>query len=254
MRTTLAETLEPAACYALLGDVMEALTQVVIARRDVVVDYYGDGLLALWNAPLEQRNHAELACLAATDMFEVLPDAGEKWQDRLGRQLEIDIGIHSGPAQVGNAGTRSRLKYGPRGNTVNVASRVQAASKQLGLPLVITAATQAKLTNKFFTLRACTAKLPGLEQPTKLFTVYPAAEAARVKDRLDQYAIALKLFESGQLEEAERLLQQLVQLGQATPAHFLAHYTAAQLNKHQGRRAVDKYATLKGPVIEIVAK
>ena len=187
-------------------------------------------------------------------MFEVLPDVGEKWQDRLGRQLEIGIGIHSGPAQVGNAGTRSRLKYGPRGNTVNVASRVQAASKQLGLPLVITAATQTKLTDKFFTLRACTAKLPGLEQPTKLFTVYPAAEAARVKDRLDQYAIALKLFESGQLEEAERLLQQLVQLGQATPAHFLAHYTAAQLNKHRGRRAVDKHATLKGPVIEIVAK
>ena len=97
-----------------LGDVMEALTQVVIARRGVVVDYYDDGLLALWNAPLEQRNHAELACLAATDMFEVLPDVGEKWQDRLGRQLEIGIGIHSGPAQAGNAGTRSRLKYGPR--------------------------------------------------------------------------------------------------------------------------------------------
>ncbi|MCG8448413.1 MAG: adenylate/guanylate cyclase domain-containing protein, partial [Pirellulales bacterium] len=252
--TSLAESLEPAACYALLGDVMESLTQVVIAQRGVVVDYYGDGLLALWNAPLEQLNHADLACMAATEMFGVLPEAGEKWEQKLNRRLELGIGIHTGPAQVGNAGTRSRLKYGPRGNTVNVASRVQTASKQLQLPLVITGSTQTKLSSKFFTLRACTAKLPGLEQPTELFTVYPAAEAERVKGRLDEYARALQMFESGRLDEAELLLQELVKAGRATPAQFLAHYTAAQKNQNLGRRAVDKYATLQGPVIEILAK
>ena len=252
--TMLAETLEPAACYELLSDVMELLTQVVIDHRGVVVDYYGDGLLALWNAPLEQPNHADLACLAGSEMIDVLPAVSEKWQHRLGGPLELGVGIHSGPAQVGNAGTRSRLKYGPRGNTVNVASRVQAASKQLALPLVITAATRTELSSKFFALRACTAKLPGLERPTELFTVYPAVEAAVVKDRLDQYARALQLFEAGHLQEAETLLKQLVKLGQATPAHFLARYTAAQLNGKRGRRAVDKLAIQQGGMIEIVAK
>ena len=252
--TSLAETMPLTDCYDLLGDVMEALTQVVVRQRGVVVDYYGDGLLALWNAPLEQPNHADLACSAAVEMFEAVLPLAEAWRERLSGPLELGIGVHSGPAYVGNAGTRSRLKYGPRGNTVHVASRVQAASKQLQLPLVITAATQTKLSDKFFTLRVCTAKLPGLEQPAELFTVYPATEAQSVKSRLDQYSRALALFEEGELEAAEVLLSELSTLGPATPAHFLAHYTAAQKSSNLGRRAVDKYASQKGPVIEIHSK
>ncbi len=252
--TTLAETMALTDCYDLLGDVMEALTQVVVRHRGVVVDYYGDGLLALWNAPLEQPNHADLACMAAVEMFEVLPPVSQKWQKRISAPLELGIGIHSGPAYVGNAGTRSRLKYGPRGNTVNVASRVQAASKQLQLPLVITSATQTKLSEKFFTLRVCTAKLPGLEKPAELFTAYPASEATRIKSRLDQYASALTMFEAGDLEAAENLLNELAAAGPATPAHFLAHYTAAQKSGNLGRRAVDKYAAGQSAVIEIHSK
>ncbi len=252
--TTLAETMALTDCYNLLGEVMEALTQVVVRQRGIVVDYYGDGLLALWNAPLEQPNHADLACTAAIEMFEALPPVAKKWQDRLDAPLELGIGIHSGPAFVGNAGTSSRIKYGPRGNTVNVASRVQAASKQLQLPLVITSATQTKLTDKFFTLRVCTAKLPGLERPAELFTAYPATKAAKVKSRLEQYSHALAMFETGDLEAAEVLLEELKSQGPATPAHFLAHYTATQKKGNLGRRAVDKYAAGQGAVIEIHSK
>ncbi len=252
--SALAETLQLTDCYELLGDVMEALTQVVVRQRGVVVDYYGDGLLALWNAPIEQPAHADLACQAAIELFDVLDPVAEKWKDQLDRPLELGIGVHTGVAYVGNAGTRSRLKYGPRGNAVNVANRVQAASKQLQLPLVITAATQTKLSDKFFTLRVCTAKLPGLERPAELFTAYPASQAAAVKSRLDDYSRALQLFEDGELEAAEQLLSELADQGPATPAHFLAHYTAAQKNGNLGRRAVDKYAAQQGPVIEIISK
>jgi len=252
--TTLAETMLPADCYELLGEVMEALTTIVMQHEGVVVDYYGDGLLAMWNAPIQQPNHPDLACATALQLFEAMPALSRQWQSRIEGPLELGIGIHTGPAHVGNAGTRSRLKYGPRGNTVNVASRVQAASKELQLPLVITAATQTKLTNKFFTLRTCTAKLPGLEKPIELYTVYPAAEAKQVKSRLDQYAQALRLFETGDLEAAEHQLHELVKLGNATPAHFLAHHTAAQISGNQSRRAVDKYAAGQGSVIEILGK
>ncbi|MEM8943546.1 MAG: adenylate/guanylate cyclase domain-containing protein [Planctomycetota bacterium] len=250
----LAESLRLTDCYELLGDVMETLSQVVIQHGGVVVDYYGDGLLAQWNAPLDQPNHADLACQAALEMFQALDPVNERWSSKLDGPLELGIGIHSGPALVGNAGTRSRLKYGPRGNTVNVASRVQAATKQLQLPLVITAATQAKLTDRFFTLRVCTAKLPGLEQPAELFTAYPTAEAARVRTRLDEYAHALELFEAGELEASETLLAELSKLGPATPARFLADYAAAQKQSNQGRRAVDRLAAQHGSVIEILSK
>lgn len=252
--SALAETLPLTDCYDLLSDVMEALTQVVVRHHGIVVDYYGDGLLALWNAPLKQPNHADLACDAALQMFEALEVVATQWNDQLEKPLELGIGIHSGPACVGNAGTRSRLKYGPRGNTVNVTSRVQSASKQLELPLVITEATQAKLSDRFFTLRVCTAKLPGLEQPAELFTAYPASKAAKLKARLDEYARALTLFENGELEAAETLLADLAIDGAATPARFLADHTATQKNRNMGRRAVDKYTAQNGPIIEILSK
>jgi hypothetical protein len=86
-----------------------------------------------------------------------------------------------------------------------------------------------------------------------LFTVYPAAQAAQIKSRLDQYTQALTLFEAGELEAAEVLLQALDAAGPTTPAQFLAHYTSSQKQSHQGRRAVDK-TTAQGSVIEILSK
>jgi adenylate cyclase len=250
--TSLAESLPPADCYSLLSEVMESLTEVVIAHHGIIVDYYGDGLLALWNAPLEQPNHADFACEAALEMLDAIPRISQQWTSELSDRLQLGIGVHSGPVLVGNAGTKSRLKYGPRGSNVNLTSRVQAATRQLGSALLITAATQRQLSSKFFTLRTCTARLPGLKQPVELFAVYPASKTSHVKSRLDQYAHALRLFEQGDLVMAEVLLSELLVTGPQTPARFLAQHAASQRCAELGRRASDR--TIHGPIIEIHEK
>jgi adenylate cyclase len=186
-------------------------------------------------------------------MLDALPAVSNDWKQLLGGPLELGIGVHTGPVLVGNAGTQSRLKYGPRGNNVNLASRVQSATKQLETSLLITAATQRHLSSKFFTMRTCTARLPGLEQPVKLFTVYPASEATEMKSRLDQYAHALKLFEHGDLIMAEVLLSELVAAGPTTPARFLAQQASSQRQAEVGRRASDRTSE-HGPIIEIIEK
>jgi adenylate cyclase len=250
--TSLAESMPPADCYRLLSDVMETLTQVVIDNHGIVVDYYGDGLLALWNAPLDQPNHADLACEAALAMLDAMPQVSQNWKCELRGTLELGIGVHSGPVLVGNAGTQSRIKYGPRGSNVNLASRVQAATRQLESSLLVTAATQRQLSSKFFALRTCTARLPGLEQPVELFAVYPASKTSQVKSRLDQYAHALRLFEEGDLIMAEVLLSELVAAGPQTPARFLAQQAASQRCAELGRRSTDRIE--HGPIIEIHEK
>ena len=253
--TALAERMSPASCCRLLGEVMEPLTHAVLDQQGTVVDYYGDGLLAMWNAPLEQSDHADRACTAAGNMLESLSAVERSWRPRLAGPLQLGIGIHTGPALVGNAGTSKRLKYGPRGHTVHMAQRAQAAAHQLRLPLVLTAATAARLSPDFFTLRVCTAKLPGLQQPTDLYTAYPTAEARRLRPRLQRYARALELFEQGDFVAAETLLEELLAAdAAATPAPFLAQCAAAQKNGQQGRRAADRFASLRGSVVEILAK
>ncbi len=252
--TSLAETLPPADCYRLLGDVMEAFTVAVIEHAGIVVDFYGDGLLAMWNAPLDQSDQADLACGAGLAMFDALTEVSEKWLLTIHAPLELGIGIHTGDVLVGNAGTRSRLKYGPRGSNVNLASRVQAATKPLETPLLITAATQRKLSKNFFSLRVCTARLPGLEQPVELFAVYPASSSAEVKKCLEQYTQALRNYEAGELAQAESLLSKLVMGGPVTPARFLAHQAATLRQAEIGRRASDKCVGYLDSVIEIFEK
>ncbi|TWU24587.1 adenylate/guanylate cyclase domain-containing protein [Bythopirellula polymerisocia] len=252
--TSLAETLPPAECYRLLGDVMEVFTAAVIDHAGIVVDYYGDGLLAMWNAPIDQAEQADLSCRAALAMFDALKRVSEQWLPTMQVPLEMGIGIHTGEVLVGNAGTKFRLKYGPRGSNVNLANRVQAATKQLETPLLITGPTQQKLSNRFFSLRVCTARLPGLEQPVELFAVYPASFSAEVKARLDQYSHALRNYEAGEFTHAEELLSDLVRADSVSPARFLAHQAATMRHAEIGRRASDKGIGKMDCVIDIFEK
>lgn len=252
--TSLAEDLSPVEAYELLGGVLEILTQAVMDHGGMVIDYYGDGLCALWNAPLEVPEHADLACAAAMQMLDGLPAVSDQWRPRVGQALELGIGLHSGDVQVGNAGTRRRLKYGPRGLAVNIASRVQAATRQVDVNVLATDAVRRRLSARFVTLKACTARLPGLEQPVDLFTVFPATDGQRLQEDLEHYAAALAAFEAGDLDQAERVLSELLASGPATPAAFLAQQAAALRQGALGRRSTDQIGRPSDAVIEILAK
>ena len=250
--TRLAETLTAAESCELLSAVMEMFTDAIIRHGGVVIDYYGDGVSAMWNAPFDQPDHADRACLAALEMLAGLPAISEQRRELLPFPLEMGIGVHAGLVQVGNAGTRQRMKYGPRGSAVNIASRVQSAAKRLDVPLLVTAAVRRQASTRLTALRVCTARLPGIEEPMELFTLFPAADADRLQDDLDRYADALGAFERGDLEEAERELTALLAAGPATPASFLAQQTAALRRGEQGRRANDQLASTADAVIDIL--
>ena len=127
--TRLPTSLETDVVYELLGHVMDCLTAAVMDHDGLVIDYYGDGLAAMWNAPADQADHPELACRAGLRMLEALPDVVADWAGVLDRELQLGVGIHTGVVHVGNAGSCRRMKYGPRGANVNLASRVESATK-----------------------------------------------------------------------------------------------------------------------------
>jgi len=252
--TAIAQRITPKAAYDFLAELMELLTQAVMDRHGVVIDYYGDGVSALWNAPLDVPDQADQACAAALAMLDALPTFSRQWAGVVGQPLELGIGVHLGEVQVGNAGSHRRLKYGPRGAAVNLASRVQAATRQLDVPLLITDAVRRRLSPQFVALKACTAQLPGVDQPMELFTVLPATDARRIHDALERYARALSAFETGDLDAAELMLAQLLLDGPATPAAFLAEQTVALRQSKLGRRAADHAGDRPDAVIDILAK
>ncbi len=190
----IAERLGPAGTMDWINDVLGAASECVIRHGGVLVDYVGDELLAMWGAPTAQPDHAERACRAAVDMWQALPAVNERWQGRLGEATRLGIGVNTGPARVGNTGTQRKFKYGPLGNTVNLCSRVQGATKYLKSGIVVTAATQARLDDSFATRRLCQVRVVNIAEPVALYELCPQADAAWQEIRA-RYEEALREFE-----------------------------------------------------------
>ena len=237
--TRLSSALANDEVYELLGHVMDCLTSAVMDHDGMVVDYYGDGLAAMWNAPADQAEHPELACRAALKMLESLPHVAADWTAILpaAEQLRLGIGIHTGIVQVGNAGSRRRKKYGPRGANVHLAARVEAATKKLFQPLVVSGSTAKRLSNRIATFRICRAQLPGIEEPVDLYAVWPHSDAELPAD-CHRYAMALAQFEAGKIETALEMLRQLDPTTSRLPIEFLAGYIERALGQ-TGRRSCD---------------
>jgi adenylate cyclase len=199
------ERLGPEATMEWVGDVLSELSACVQRHHGVLVDYVGDELMAMWGAPEEQPDHACLACRAALDMVACLPRLDERWQERIGVPTAFGVGVNTGMARVGNSGSRQKFEYGPLGNTVNLASRVQGATKYLKCPLLITGATQARLDGSFATRRLCQVQAVNIAEPVALHELVPDGRADWPEAK-QEYEKALAEFESKNFSTAASIL------------------------------------------------
>jgi adenylate cyclase len=203
------ERIGPAKTVEWVGDVMETLSDCVLAHHGVLVDYIGDEIIAMWGAPKEQPDHPRLACLSALDMQAALPALDARWHDVLGVATDIGIGINTGHAQVGNTGSLRKFKYGALGGTVNIASRVQGVTRYLKTRLVVTESTHSRLDASFATRRLGRAAVVNIAEPVALFEL---AEPARPRwtQLVHKYESALAEFEAGRFSDAIRILGTLL--------------------------------------------
>jgi adenylate cyclase len=243
---------DPLACE-LLTHVMDCLSEAVATHDGYIVDYFGDGLMAMWNAPFDQPGHADLACGAALRMLASLPAVTHEWMNVTHTELRLGIGVHTGNVQVGNAGSSRKEKYGPRGANVNLASRVEAATKEIGVPFVATRATIDQLSNQFCANRLCCAYLAGLLQAVDLFSVSSSPTAESVDRAWQQYHEALRQFERQQLDQAARALETIDET-HGIPVRFLLDRIQRERGRQLRRRDSDKSVALPNGVVPLVAK
>ncbi len=207
--SAITERVGPARAIEWINDVLTELSQCVLRYDGVLVDYVGDELMAMWGMPGEQPDHAARACRAACDMMNQIPTLCKRWAEIAPDGFGIGIGICTGPARVGNTGSHIKFKYGPLGNTVNLASRVQGVTKQLGVSALITTSTVQSIGDEFQTRRLVKAKVLGLAEPVELHELYPAHDDAWEHVR-SRYEKALAAFESGDSTNAARYLATLL--------------------------------------------
>jgi adenylate cyclase len=197
------EQLGPAETVHWINELMDELSRCVLDEEGVLVDYTGDELMAMWGAPEDQPDQAARAVRAAQAMLAALPAANQRWQQLLGGPVEIGIGINTGMARVGNTGSKVKFKYGPLGNTVNLASRVQGLTKYLKCRLLITGDTRRHLSDGFLTRRICKARVVNIEAPVDLYEVEAGGSAQR-RQLFGESEAALDALEAGDFALAAR--------------------------------------------------
>lgn len=146
--TARSEKLSAEEVVAFLNALLTPLTDCVLAEGGTVDKYLGDGLMAFWNAPLDQKDHAARACRAALAMQAAIPElaarvaAADEAAGRPAIPLRIGIGINTGAGFVGNMGSAQRFDYSMVGDAVNTAARFEAATKTFDVPIIVSDETR----------------------------------------------------------------------------------------------------------------
>jgi adenylate cyclase len=192
--------------------VLDKMSASVLDRQGVLIDYIGDGLLAMWGAPGDQPDHAARACEAALIMLEGLDELNREWAEsmgKIGEKIDVTIGVNSGDAHVGNIGSKYKFKYGAQGDPVNIASRVQTANRYFKSRVLVTGSTRndPAVRDRFLMRRLGTALLKNISEPVDL---YELAAEGRVDMPAwkEEYERALELFDQKSFRPAARILAQ----------------------------------------------
>ena len=139
--TSLAEHLPPEEVGSTLNLLMEELTSSIQKHDGTIDKFIGDAIMAEWNVPADQQNHASLACAAALEMKTKIERlAVERSRGNLPR-LGIRIGINTGEVVSGNMGSKDIFDYTVIGNEVNTASRLEAFNKEFGTVIAVSSST-----------------------------------------------------------------------------------------------------------------
>jgi adenylate cyclase len=146
--TTLSESFDAQGLTRFLNEYLSPLTDVAIERNGTIDKYIGDAIMAFWNAPLDDPHHAKNAALAALAMRTELAKLNERWQERAKAEgktfpiVRFGVGLNTGDCCVGNLGSALKFNYSCIGDNVNVASRLEGATKFFGVDIAANGATR----------------------------------------------------------------------------------------------------------------
>ncbi|OGL40867.1 MAG: hypothetical protein A2043_04345 [Candidatus Schekmanbacteria bacterium GWA2_38_9] len=194
--TSLSEKLPPDEIGPLLNEYLSGMVQCIMQTNGTLDKFIGDAVMAFWNAPHEQKDHASLACETALLMEKELKRLREEWGKEKKPLLNARIGINTGEMTVGNMGSKEILDYTVLGLEVNTAARLEPLNKDFGTRIIVSHSTciDAEKTQpgRFVFRRLARVVLKGREKPLEVYELIGFRDEVS-RERLD----LIKMFETG---------------------------------------------------------
>ena len=202
------ERLDPPTLTALLNDYLTAMGAIIQEEGGYLDKYIGDAIVAFWNAPLGQADHAARACRAALRCQRRLAELRPEFQQRTGALVKCRIGVNTGDVVVGNMGSRERFNYTILGDAANLASRLEGANKAFGTYLMVSETTWQQSGGNFVGRELGRLRVVGRKTPVRVYELagLPGAERPAYFAAFEQ---ALALFYAGDFTAAEAAFEKL---------------------------------------------
>jgi len=183
------------------------MTDIVLKYEGTVDKFEGDAIIALFGAPNDIPNHAEVACRASVDMQMRLVSLRERWHEVGKPELEMRIGLCTGPAVVGNMGSKSRMDYTMMGNTVNTAARLEGVNKVYGMYTMIGETTYQEAGDGVFSREVDSVNVVGKQEPVKVYELlgYPGDIDDRLRETVDRYHRGLYAYRDQDWDKAAEM-------------------------------------------------
>ncbi len=167
--TPLSEKMQPEEIILILNEYLDLCTRAVFKFEGTLDKFIGDGVMAIFGAPIEQPDHAERAVRAALEMKKHSFEMAKRLEEKYGRAVYFGVGINSGPAVIGNIGSTDRLDYTAIGDTVNLAARLESNAKPQ--QILISENTYERVKDLFEITPLEPIKVKGKEKPVQIYQV-----------------------------------------------------------------------------------
>ena len=209
---------DPQGLTQLINQLLTPLTESILFYNGTIDKYIGDGIIAFWNAPLDDPDHAVNAGKAALNMLRKLENFNQSRINETGKTrnrflpIKVGIGINTGPCVVGNLGTEHRFDYSVLGDTVNLASRLEGQSKYYDLGIIIGPHTAALVRDRLAILEIDLMVLRGKTEPARTYTVigdFQLHQDPHFQSLVESHSVMLTAFRNREWGQVKTLLVDL---------------------------------------------
>lgn len=213
--TRLSTESSPGELVSQLNEYLTAMTDIVFSNDGTLDKYIGDGLMALFGAPVPVAEHQYRACNAALEMIDMLASLNNNWVASGKTPLDVGIGISTGSMLVGNLGSRQRFDYTAIGENVNLGARLEGLSNFYGANILISEATHEAVKDRLYCVEVDTIRVSD-KRTTKIYwLVGRQAPESSLGQALQIFATALRYYK---LKDWKRAADMFYNAYKADPA------------------------------------
>lgn len=207
--TEFSEKMDPQDLSQFLNEYLTPMTDIIFKNKGTLDKYMGDGVMAFFGAPVPFTDHAHHACVCALESLEKLKKIQTDFAKRQWPQIDIGIGVNTGFMSVGNMGSKIVQSYTVIGDAVNLGARLEGATKEYGVRILVSETTYAEVSDDFILREVDRVRVKGKKEPIRAYELMGFKTDTGLQDLAAHFDKGYRLYHEHRFAEAKDVFSQI---------------------------------------------